>query len=139
MTTLSSIFTQSLSGVVGGPGGRAVQSFTVASDRRQLVRPSNNIGKGGRGVYFPVDSTLTKIEIFAFGAPTGSPIRVRMKAGLTYANSNSIGIYSLSTTLSITELDVNVIAGNSIFFDIIEVGSSKSGNGLGIRIEFLGG
>jgi hypothetical protein len=90
-------------------------------------------------VPFPDNAVITAVKIMvntlqASYMPTGCSIIVRLKTGLTYATSTSVGNVSLPalTTSATTATSISIPAGYTLYWDIIQVGSAKAGTGLSI-------
>jgi hypothetical protein len=66
--------------------------------------------------------------------PAGSSIIVTLKTGLTYETSTSAGNVSLPalTTSATTVTSIVVVAGYTLYWDIIQIGSTRAGTGLSI-------
>jgi len=88
---------------------------------------------------FPANAIITAVKVMVNTAPgsyqpTGSSIIVRLKTGLTYETSTSVGNVSLPalTTSATTATSIVVVAGHTLYWDIIQVGSTRPGIGLSI-------
>lgn len=87
-----------------------------------------------------ITSVLVKINTSGVGSgaayyqPAGSSIIVTLKTGLTYATSTSVGTVSLPalTTSATTVTSISIVANNTLYWDITQVGSTKPGIGLSI-------
>jgi hypothetical protein len=76
--------------------------------------------------------------ILASYQPAGSSIIITLKTGLTYATSTSAGNVSLSalTASATTATSISIAAGYTLYWDIIQVGSTRAGIGLSITAYY---
>jgi hypothetical protein len=88
---------------------------------------------------FPANAIITAVKVMVNTAPgsyqpTGSSIIITLKTGLTYATSTSVGDVSLPalTTSATTATSISILAGYTLYWDIIQVGSIRPGIGLSI-------
>ena len=137
------------SNVIAAPVMKTYQWSPASTSAKTIV--AKNIG-GGTGINFPGGALLKKITLTAVVAPKGDPINVVVKKGTSYATSiiigginESINYYSLfASTLnppgsktSTYPLEVTLAAGDSIFIDIIKVGTTYSGAGFGFQLGYF--
>ena len=92
-----------------------------------------------KALTFPSNAIITSVKVMTnikstTSPPTGSSIIITLKTGLTYATSTSAGTVSLPATTSsaTTSITISVVAGDSLFADITQVGSTKPGKGLSV-------
>ena len=90
-------------------------------------------------VPFPSNVLITSVKVMVNTSPgsyqpTGSSIIITLKTGLTYATSTSVGNVSLPalTTSATTATSISIAAGYTLYWDIIQVGSTRPGIGLSI-------
>jgi hypothetical protein len=142
--TFGKIYTDS-SDVVADPtkviAGAKAQYANINSSRDAVVRIAYNLGATGRGIVFPTQAVVTKITLTTATAPTGSNIIIAVKTGTSYSTATQQGTYSITptNTSSTNVTGINVPAGNSIFTDVIGIGSLNQGTGLSIQYEYYSG
>lgn len=90
-----------------------------------------------KALSFPSNSIITSVKVMTntgstYYQNTGASIILTLKTGTTYATSTSVGTVSLaaSTSSATTSITISVAAGDSLFADITQVGSTKPGGGL---------
>jgi hypothetical protein len=85
-----------------------------------------------KALSFPSNSIITSVKVMTNTGSTGASIILTLKTGTTYATSTSVGTVSLaaSTSSATTSITISVAAGDSLFADITQVGSTKPGGGL---------
>jgi hypothetical protein len=120
--------------------GSKIESSSFAAGSKVVARVLNNIGTG-KGIFFPGGALITSLTLTAATAASGTPLIVRMRIGADYASSVEIDQYQLpnlsrSATFSAS---VTVPVGQSVFFDITQVGSIRPGAGVGARLSFYRG
>ena len=96
-------------------------------------------------VPFPANVIITSVKV-KIGHPTatspwtpaGSSIIITLKTGLTYATSTSAGNVSLPalTASATTATSISIAAGYTLYWDIIQVGSTRAGMGLSITLYY---
>ena len=120
--------------------GSTLESSAITASARTLVRPALNIGKGS-GIYFAGGALINSLNLTAVTAPVGSSIVVTVKKGSNYDDSTVVDEYVLPalSNSSSYPVAISVSAGQSIYFDINQVGSVKAGAGFGIRASFYRG
>lgn len=120
----------------------STRSITTGSSVNVVVR--NNISS--RGLQFLTGAVVTRLILLLATAPRGADVVVRMRKGMSYDTSTTVGDYSLSHTSLIKKnltqeynVSVNLAVGESLFFDVISVGSLSPGAGLRITAGFYAG
>lgn len=102
------------------------------------------------GITFPQGAILASVTLTAVTAPTTyfpgiAGISIQIKKGTSYATSTIVGTFSLlsgstSQTYPLTSAvygsAITLAAGNSIFVDIVKVGSVTPGAGFGFKLGY---
>lgn len=120
--------------------GSKIESSAITASSKTVVRPALNIGNGS-GIYFAGGGLINSLVLTATTAPVGSSIVVTAKVGFNYADSTVVSTYNLpelSKSFSYPVV-INILVGQSLYFDINEAGSIKPGSGFGIRANFYRG
>lgn len=121
--------------------GSVAKYANITSSRDAAVRIAYNLGLTGKGIVFPVASTVTKITLTTNTAPTGAAIVVAVKTGTSYSTATQQATYSIApgTTVSVNTVNIAIPAGGSIFTDVTQIGSLNQGTGLSIQYEYYSG
>jgi hypothetical protein len=120
--------------------GSKIESTSFAAGKKVVARVLNNIGTG-KGLFFPSGGLITSVQLTAATAAFGSLLTLRLRVGVDYDSSISIQEYQMPNfTKSATfSAAITVPIGQSVFFDITQVGSIKPGQGVGARLSFYRG
>lgn len=120
--------------------GNKLESAAITASKKTVVRSALNIGNGS-GIYFAGGAVVNSLQLTALTAPVGSSIVVTAKLGSTYDTSTILGYYDLPALSKswLYPVVISVSAGQSLYFDINEAGSTKPGAGFGIRANFYRG
>lgn len=120
--------------------GTKLQSYTYAANIRSNAVVARNIGTG-TGVFFPNRGLIVVGRLGVTVAPLGRTINVDIKVGSTYATSTVAATLSLpiNSLASTTNLVVNVQSGQSLYFDVTQVGNVRPGTGLSIKLDYYAG
>lgn len=121
--------------------GTRLQSASIASSKSATARVVNNLSGKVDGLKFISGSVIASIIISAAKPPEGLSILFTFKVGTSYETSTVIATDNLpSMNIRKTVLTGWTIpAGSSIFVDITQVGSIKTGNGVGIQFNYYAG
>lgn len=108
---------------------------------KAVLKVQQNLG--GRGLFVIGGGLLTQIILRLTKAPKGTPAIIRVKRGITYASSTTIGDYELpgsgvSTNITFT-VNETLEPGESIYFDVIAIGNISPGTGLTAIIGYYAG
>ena len=107
---------------------------------KSVVRPTLNVG--GKGMFFIAGASVTQIILSISRVSKGSGIQVVVKQGLNYQTSSVVGstlTLPADTLRSTHSLPISIPEGNSIFFDIVSIGSTFAGAGLTITVAHYTG
>lgn len=121
--------------------GTRLQSAAISSTRASTARVVNNLSGKVDGLKFISGAVIASIVISTTRPPEGLSILFTFKVGTSYETSTVIATDELpSKTIKKTVLTGWTIpAGSSIFVDITQVGSIKTGNGVGIQFNYYAG
>jgi hypothetical protein len=140
--TLGRIFRGVTSVVAATPAnliaGSKIETTSIAAGRRITTRVTNNLA-GASGIFFPGGALINSVVLTAAAAPAGTPIVLHVKTGTNYSTASDVAEYQLSSTTATFSTLITVPAGNSVFFDITQVGSVRPGAGFGVRINYFRG
>jgi hypothetical protein len=121
--------------------GTKIQNKGVSAPSKNNIVAATNIGDG-KGVYFSADSLIVQVVLKASIAPKGRAAQVRLKKGSDgYSNSTVIDTYSLpANSVSATiNTNISILAGQSVFADVVQGGSTTPGQGLSIAYNYYSG
>ena len=120
--------------------GTKIQSSTISASSKTTAIVAKNIGTGV-GIPFANNGLITNVTLSATSACAGQSIIVAIKVGSTYNTSTTattvslpVNSYSASTAAS-----VSVQAGQNVYLDITQVGTTKPGVGLSVRLDYYTG
>ena len=113
---------------------------TFSSAATTTMRVANNLF-GGTGVSIGSNGVIVSVTLTAATAPVGSNTVINLKKGNTYSNSSVVGTYSMSSNSPIVlySTTLNFSSSDNFFVDITQVGSTKSGSGLGVQLGYYSG
>lgn len=115
--------------------GSRIQTKVLAASRTARIQPANNIG---RGFYFSDNALVVQVVLSARIAAKGQDAQIRLKKGSSdYESASTINTYTLGENAKINTINVSiaVTAGETIYIDVVQGGSSRPGNGLSIRLN----
>jgi len=115
--------------------GTALKSYVLSS--KAATRVASNLS--GTGFPFSSNGLIQTLTLSVSTAPVGASIIVALKKGTAYANSTTSGTANIASGQKTgnTSISLNVSAGEFIFFDVTQVGSTSSGNKLSIRLDYF--
>jgi hypothetical protein len=115
--------------------GTSLKSYVLSS--KTATRVANNLS----GTGFPFTSTglIQKLTLSVSNAPVGASIIVALKKGTDYANSTTSATANIASGVRTgnSSISLSVSAGEFIFFDVTQVGSTSSGQKLSIRLDYF--
>lgn len=117
--------------------GLKLESAAIAAAKRTVARPTLNLGNNG--IFFVGGALINLVSVSAATAPAGQPIIVRLRVGEDYASSTEHSQYQLSGRSENFPVTITVPQGHSVFFDIVQAGSVRTGAGVGVRLSFYRG
>ncbi len=144
-STLGRIFTNVVSSAASDASkliaGTKTQRVSFTSPRTMIARVLSNAGASGLGLRFSNNALITSVVMNTAGEPTGRDLQIQLKKGSSYATSTAIGTFTLTagSKVSTNAVAISITAGESIFMDIIQVGSVKPGTGLSVDLNFYAG
>jgi hypothetical protein len=121
--------------------GTKIQNKGVSAPSKNNIVAATNIGDG-KGVYFSADSLIVQVVLKASRAPKGRAVQVRLKKGSSgYDSSTTVDTYSLSadSTSATINTNISIAAGESVFADVVQGGSTSPGQGLSIAYNYYSG
>lgn len=111
------------------------------SGGRAVLKVRNNIG--GNGIFMIGGGLVTQLIFKLTKAPRGSTVTMRVKKGTSYDTATTVADYTIPEgTKSITQVytvSITLAPGESLYFDIVEVGSIAPGTGITTTIGFYAG
>ena len=115
--------------------GTSLKSYVLSS--KTSTRVANNLS--GTGFPFASSGLIQTVTLSVSTAPVGASIIVALKKGTAYANSTTSATANIASGVKTgnTSISLNVSAGEFIFFDVTQVGSTSSGQKLSIRLDYF--
>lgn len=120
--------------------GTKLLTKSITQNQRFVVVPVNNLGNGQGLTLSPSDSLLTQIRINVFVASSGQPVSILLLKGTSYATSTQLGTYELAAGVKAVSHNVShqLLAGERIFVNIIQSGSTRRATGLSLTFVYYG-
>lgn len=111
------------------------------SGGRAVLKVQNNIG--GKGIFMIGGGVVTQLIFKLTKAPRGSDAAIRVKKGTNYAEATTVGDYTIPQASSgVTQtynVSITLAAGETLYFDIVQVGSITAGTGITLTVGFYAG
>lgn len=120
--------------------GTKLLTKSITQNQRFIVVPTNNLGNGQGLTLSPSESLLTQIRINVFLASSGQPVIISLLKGTSYATSTQLETYQLAAGAKTVSYNVShqILAGEKIFVNIIQSGSSRRATGLSLNFVYYG-
>jgi len=120
--------------------GDRLTTRSIGSGQAALIKIANNIG--GKGLFFVTGASVTQLRVSLIRAPRGRDALIQVRKGLTYATSTTVGEpyaipagnVNVAATATYT-VAITLAAGESLYFDVVQVGSMFAGTGLTVTVN----
>lgn len=129
--------------IAAGASPKVLRTTISAPGKNTVIVTANkpiNFGREVQIANISLSVADKRGKVTSTAAPQGSSITVRLRKLNVSGVETTLGTYSIisNTTTSSNTVSFNILATDSLFFDVTSIGSIKPGLGLSVSTSYFG-